>query len=572
MTAAAQSASSLDGYNGNFADINVNDGVRVTGLLSEDGDGNRIRVRNYLLHTPPYGDDVVRWVTVTGFDLLQSVDQATWTSVYGDLGSGFTMLLDPLEDFYYLNVASLTLSRDLALGYHPFYVQSVPDETAWFAFWAAQGVTAGAASGTWEAWMWQIINGDQPIFYLKVSAGPSYMLVDGLGRDFFGSDDYLRVNGGYLLGDYTFTGTLTDNLGATSSLPVDITFTGPLAVTGVDLLQSVDTTTWTGVSGDLAGGFTMPLDPAEDFYYLTAANLVANNELAVGYYPFYVTTTPPGWLAYWNAVGVNAGASPGSWQAWMYQIITGSQPIFYLKVSSGPSYKLVDGLGRDYFGSDDYLKVNGNYLLGAYTFTGTLTDVLGTTQSLPVNITFTMIQRQLTVVPSGTGTGTVTSVPAGIDCGATCSSGFENGTVVTLTAAAAAGSTFTGWTGDLSGSSTPQSLTMDSAKTVTATFTLDEYSLSISVVGNGSVAKNPDQTTYHYGDVVTLTATADTGWNFFGWSGDLTANTNPVTVTIDGSKTITATFAQNEYSLIVNIVGGGTVSLIRTRPAITTAT
>jgi uncharacterized protein YdeI (BOF family) len=144
----------LDGYNGAFDDINVNDGVRVTGLFSEDGDGHRIRVRNYKMH-PSFANDVIRWdgLTVTSFDLLQSTDKIAWTSVYGDLSSGFTMLLDPLVEYYYLNVASLVANRDLKVGYHPFYVQSVPDQTAWLAFWAAKGVTAGAGSGTWEAWI-----------------------------------------------------------------------------------------------------------------------------------------------------------------------------------------------------------------------------------------------------------------------------------------------------------------------------------------------------------------------------------------------------------------------------------
>src|SRR5207245_871918 len=53
----------------------------------------------------------------------------------------------------------------------------------------------------------------------------------------------------------------------------------------------------------------------------------------------------------------------------------------------------------------------------------------------------------LTVSQAGAGTGTVTSNPAGISCGATCSASFANGTLVSLTAAPAAGSTFTGWSG-----------------------------------------------------------------------------------------------------------------------------
>ena len=54
---------------------------------------------------------------------------------------------------------------------------------------------------------------------------------------------------------------------------------------------------------------------------------------------------------------------------------------------------------------------------------------------------------QLSVSRSGTGGGNVTSAPAGIDCGTTCSHTFSSGTSVTLTAAASAGSTFAGWSG-----------------------------------------------------------------------------------------------------------------------------
>ena len=41
---------------------------------------------------------------------------------------------------------------------------------------------------------------------------------------------------------------------------------------------------------------------------------------------------------------------------------------------------------------------------------------------------------------------------------------------------------------------------------------------------------------------VPLTATANSGWDFSGWSGDLSGNTNPTSITLDGNKTITATF------------------------------
>jgi len=56
-------------------------------------------------------------------------------------------------------------------------------------------------------------------------------------------------------------------------------------------------------------------------------------------------------------------------------------------------------------------------------------------------------QHTLTVTKTGTGKGTVSSTPAGITCGGTCSHGFDEGTLVSLAAAADSGSTFSGWSG-----------------------------------------------------------------------------------------------------------------------------
>ena len=77
----------------------------------------------------------------------------------------------------------------------------------------------------------------------------------------------------------------------------------------------------------------------------------------------------------------------------------------------------------------------------------------------------------LTVSKAGTGSGTVNSSPAGIDCGPTCSAFFDTGTAVTLTALPASGSRFSGWSGACSGTGACQ-VTMSTALSVTATFTL----------------------------------------------------------------------------------------------------
>ncbi len=336
----------------------------------------------------------------------------------------------------------------------------------------------------------------------------------------------------------------------------------PASVTSFDLVQSVDTFTWTGVPQDLGGNFEMVLDPTVDFYYLDVQNLVAIScPGQIIYHPFFVTSTPPGWTQYWADQGVVSGAS--GWQGWMYQIITGTQPIFYLRVTAGPNYMLVDGLDQRLL----RLRIlpcasMATIYLGDYTFTGTITDTTsGSFNSLPVNITFSMIQRQLNVNKSGTGSGTVTSNPAGIDCGATCQFDFDHGTVVTMTAAAATGSTFAGWEGEGCSGSGDCTTVMTGTRTVTATFTLEEYTLTVNQVGNGTVSVEPVQASYHYGDVVTMTATADPSWRFSAWSGDLISSANPVTMTMDASKIVTATFIlQHELTVVPDGTGSGTVT------------
>ena len=87
-----------------------------------------------------------------------------------------------------------------------------------------------------------------------------------------------------------------------------------------------------------------------------------------------------------------------------------------------------------------------------------------------------------------------------------------------------------------------------SNQTIAATFAIDTYTLTVNVVGSGTVAKSPDQPDYNSGSVVQLTATPTAGWNFTGWSGDTTGATNPLNVTLSANKTITATFSQHRYT------------------------
>jgi hypothetical protein len=112
------------------------------------------------------------------------------------------------------------------------------------------------------------------------------------------------------------------------------------------------------------------------------------------------------------------------------------------------------------------LSVTANAVEGSYVVTATARGA-----SAPVSFALSQYgPRTLTVQTAGAGSGTVTSSPAGISCGGTCSASLAYGTVVTLTATAESGSTFSGWSGACAGSATTCQVTMSEARAVTATF------------------------------------------------------------------------------------------------------
>jgi hypothetical protein len=195
----------------------------------------------------------------------------------------------------------------------------------------------------------------------------------------------------------------------------------------------------------------------------------------------------------------------------------------------------------------------------------------------PVSTNYT-----LAVNKTGTGSGLVTSSPAGINCGSTCQSNFSDGSTVTLTATPDPGSTFGGWSGcDLASGNTCQ-VTMSSARTVTATFTLSaptNYLLTVAKSGSGTglVTSNPAgincgstcSTSYASGTSVTLTATPDPGSTLGGWSGCDLASGNTCQVTMSSARTVTATFTLStptNHLLTVSLGGNGN-GLVTSNPA-----
>jgi hypothetical protein len=83
---------------------------------------------------------------------------------------------------------------------------------------------------------------------------------------------------------------------------------------------------------------------------------------------------------------------------------------------------------------------------------------------------------------------------------------------------------------------------VQSNHTIAVSFALASYTLTTQVVGSGSVAANPNQTTFDCGSAVELTATPGSGFAFDHWTADASGSTNPLTVLMDADKTITAVF------------------------------
>ena len=194
------------------------------------------------------------------------------------------------------------------------------------------------------------------------------------------------------------------------------------------------------------------------------------------------------------------------------------------------------------------------------------------TEATTVDATFDAIpQFTLAVTKAGTGSGTVTSSPPGINCGVDCSEPYDEGEVVTLTATAGGGSTFAGWSGaGCSGTGTCV-VTMSAAANVTATFNIAIFSLSVVKAGSGSgtVTSSPSgincgsecQHAYNSGTVVTLTATAGGGSTFAGWSGAGCSGTGTCVVTMSAAKEATATFTPISQTLTITKSGTGTGSV-----------
>ena len=174
----------------------------------------------------------------------------------------------------------------------------------------------------------------------------------------------------------------------------------------------------------------------------------------------------------------------------------------------------------------------------------------------------------LTVLKTGEGSGTVTSTPPGIDCGCDCSEVFLGGTEVTLTAVAEPGSIFDGWSGACTGTGTC-TITLSTDTEVTASFSRGAL-LTVLKTGEGfgTVTSTPPgidcgsdcSETFIEGTEVTLTAVAEPGSIFDGWSGACTG-IGTCTITLNVDIEVTASFSKPALLTVLKTGEGfGTVT------------
>ena len=210
------------------------------------------------------------------------------------------------------------------------------------------------------------------------------------------------------------------------------------------------------------------------------------------------------------------------------------------------------------------------------------------TEDMDLTATFSTIEWDVSVNVVGNGT-VMDGAEGSLSCTAaaelTCTETYDQPAVVTLTATPDTNHEFDGWSGtdasECASLTNPVcSLTMTADKSITATFSIAEWDLNVTVVGNGTVSGDtigvsdgidcPDDTdpgdctdTYDAPTVVTLTATPDTNHEFDNWTGEdaedcAGGTSNPVcALTMTEQMDVQANFSIIEWDVNLTVFGSG---------------
>jgi uncharacterized repeat protein (TIGR02543 family) len=250
-------------------------------------------------------------------------------------------------------------------------------------------------------------------------------------------------------------------------------------------------------------------------YAFAVSSVTANGESALS--PV-MTATPQAFTIIASVTGSGGSISPSG----NVRVLGGANQTFTITVN--PGYTIAS------------VMVDGSADAGAKTSKQEVFN--NVTAGHTVVVTFALKLYTITssiAQDAGTVTGSITLNPAGPL--------YDSNSTVTLTAPTDNNYTFTGWTGALTSSANQISVVMNGNKTLTANYT-KKLTLTISIPsGDGTVTLSA-QGPYASGAQVTLTPTpVNSGYIFTGWNGDASGSANPLTVTMNGNKNITANFA-----------------------------
>jgi uncharacterized repeat protein (TIGR02543 family) len=169
-----------------------------------------------------------------------------------------------------------------------------------------------------------------------------------------------------------------------------------------------------------------------------------------------------------------------------------------------------------------------------------------------VTANFNLATAGLTILTNGAGT---VDPPAG-------SHDYPLGSTVNITATASANWAFVAWTGDVNNpGSAATNITLDTNKTVTASFVRVSSFLRIDLSGSGDVTPPSGLYVYPVSATVNITAIPAANWAFVAWTGDVADNLTAATsVTAAWDKTVIATFVRTHGTLDLAVSGGGSAS------------
>jgi hypothetical protein len=199
-----------------------------------------------------------------------------------------------------------------------------------------------------------------------------------------------------------------------------------------------------------------------------------------------------------------------------------------LTVSCNPAATAYSWSSNAGFGSSTSSGTVSPSATATYTVTGSNAAGPGNTASATVTV---QVDYNLSVAKSGTGSGTVTSSSGNINCGSICNASINSGTLLTLTATPATGSTFTGWSGDCVGTGVCN-VTMNAAKSVTATF---------SQGSSPSCTLTATPASIFVGDASLLTVSCNPAATAYSWSSNAGFGSSTSSGTVSPSATATYT-------------------------------